>query len=374
MVLFIDDNESFRSTFKDVLATLGRQCDTAAGRTEAEELLNQRRSYGIVFVDIDLSGGVGPPYLQFELICRSIKRKMPDIPIVAVSGEKIDPDYMFALQQDHGVKGFLNKRKLSLEHVTTILEKLNGPATSDVARSDLVLLQQKIASAVVRLRIREGADGWEGGTAFMVSEHLALTARHNVPETMLGGHHTTMRAVHFDTVARPLVFALVAGYKQHDIAVLRLVDNPDRVFLGALQVAALPAAVSRLDAVRYWQGHKIARYGFPFNGAGQGDRWIVGMLHSGQPIEKIDLGSIHYGTEGGRTWRFRCLADNAHALQGISGGPMVDVDSGMVVGVQHSYEPADGDVSYVYGTPLCRLLSDWPGLITECGAVVLQPM
>jgi CheY-like chemotaxis protein len=365
MVLFIDDNESWRSTFKDVLATLGHQCDTARGRTEVERFLDQGRSYDIVFVDINLGGT--PPYLQFELICRSVKQRMPNTPIVAVSRKQNDPRFMFKLQQA-GVREFLHKDDLSLEHLKSILQMLNEPAAAETG------LQRKIARAVVRLRIREEPDGWEGGTAFMVSERLALTARHNVPETMLGGHDTMLRAVHFDTVARPLVFALVAGYREHDIAVLRLIDNPDGVFVSALQVAVLPAEVSRLDAVRYWQGHKIAIYGFPFHGPGQGDRWVLGMLHSGQPIEEIDLGSVHDGAESGRTWRFRCLADNAHALQGISGAPMVDVDSGMVVGVQHSYEPADADVSYVFGTPLCRLLSEWPDLITECGAVVLQPI
>lgn len=237
---------------------------------------------------------------------------------------------------------------------------------------DLDEARKAMARAVIRLDLGQTADGRrEVGTAFMVHPRLALTAYHNLPDALRSGEQKRLQGSHGGEV---LTFELIteAAVEQHDLAALRLTENPGRVSLGWLKAAWLPPDVSVQEASVFWHARRIAIYGFPVHGAGQADRWIVGTLHTGQPLEEIDLGEAFDKEPTGLTRRFRCVADNTADLPGISGAPMYDLEKRRVIGVETSYhEPSEG-VANVYGTPLCRLVDAWPEFAAECRGLELR--
>lgn len=383
-VLVVDDQALWRRAFSDALEAIGCRSDAVGDFNEATAALSRDR-YDLALVDIALERG--EPYLGFQTVCHFLKRNHPTVRIVAVTGKKdIDAGFMFHLHEC-GVEEFMSKEDLSLERLRALIASLQtkrvprrpsrtAPPTAS-PDLDLEELRRQIARAVVRLRIDEGTDGaWEGGTAFMVSRSVALTAYHNV-EAMVEGPQKEVTAV-LGGVRAPLTFELIreGTHRRHDIAALRLKRRPERTALGVLRTAWLPVGFPQHQARRFWASREIAIYGFPFfPGVGHSERWVVGMLHTGDPLEEIDLGKTYSGAALGTTLRLRCWADNAHELKGISGAPIWHVGLGRVIGVQHSYAPhahEDVDVRFVYGTPLCRLHEAWPGFLKECSGEILR--
>ncbi len=249
-----------------------------------------------------------------------------------------------------------------------------------MAHPDLNPIWRKLAAATVRVKIEIGqrSKSWEYGTAFMVSRELAVTADHNQPAAVRQGLANQVEAMFIDPATKQfheLVFEWLSLSHEdcslHDVALLRLKDRPAGCSLGYLQPALWPAELPSHDVLRVLSGRHVAVYGFPINsqGNGQEERRVVGVLHSGEPLKQETRYDEQSGDVVGLTEELRCKADNAHDLAGISGAPILDVVTGLVIGVQHSYRGGSDDL--VCGSPLGYLQAICPDFAAKTAATWL---
>jgi formylglycine-generating enzyme required for sulfatase activity len=249
-------------------------------------------------------------------------------------------------------------------------------------------IQERLGSCAFRLQSNPlNKKGWEWGTGFFVSPRIALTAWHNIPKRLIDGESGEVRGLYVDADEREhelrFRWERDASSSCHDIAVLRLTSEVKKI--AYLKAAMLPVDLSTKEMSRYWFGRVAVIYGFPFSRIGNGTRLLIGQFHAGQPVEELPCTDPETGetlrdpATGRHNWtvRLRVHAENAYELAGISGGPIVDVETGCVVGVEHSYKKHQrgDDPSYhmVYGTPLCRMASLWNDkLAAELGIAVLD--
>ncbi len=122
-ILVIDDDPNWREQFKDMLVDLGFEADTAAGIMEAKPLLSDRR-YALILLDVVLN----KPYsaLSVQQSWATLHRNHPDLPIVATTGEPLDPEEAFTLSK-FGAIDFIFKPKVQLpdfrRRILDILQK-----------------------------------------------------------------------------------------------------------------------------------------------------------------------------------------------------------------------------------------------------------
>jgi hypothetical protein len=136
----------------------------------------------------------------------------------------------------------------------------------------------------------------------------------------------------------------------------------------------------------FWRSRYVVVYGFPVQGAGSANRLVTGTIDASQPLQEIALLNSKTGRFTSTTLRFVIHGDSAYQLQGISGGPIYDVQSGTVIGVEHAYDfvqnqvalienarkqvvvVRDQETRLVYGTPLNFVQALWPEFAAECHA------
>jgi hypothetical protein len=106
----------------------------------------------------------------------------------------------------------------------------------------------------------------------------------------------------------------------------------------------------------------VCAFGFPFEQTGQGERFVDGNFDSTQPLVEVDKKSLA-GTgpkvTGMVEWLRFYGGERAKELQGISGAPILDRETGWVIGVEHRYVP---NLDIVYGTEIARLAKAWKNL------------
>src|SRR5262249_25437963 len=131
--------------------------------------------------------------------------------------------------------------------------------------------------------------------------------------------------------------------KLHDVGVLRLKARPRGCALGQLQPGLWPGDLPSNDVRRFLSGRRVAIYGFPITttGDGQEERPVVGILDSGSPLIPIDVKDDDEGNVLGISEQLRCHTDKTYQLYGMSGAPIVDTQTGLVIGVEHRYDPPD---------------------------------
>lgn len=220
---------------------------------------------------------------------------------------------------------------------------------------------ERMRRAVFRLRIEKNQQSgmWEWGTAFFVGQGIALTAYHNLPSDKSSGR-CDLTAFHQGEELRLTCFLDHSlCLPQGDIAVLELVGA---IPTGTawLELGFLPRHTPWRDRVRFLAGRSVCVFGFPFEQDSQVSKLVPGLIDSCQPLAERDWKEQHgegSGVVGLTEWLRIHTDDNANLLPGISGAPILDRETGLVIGVQHSYIPK---LKVVYGTELTPLAGIWP--------------
>jgi len=246
-----------------------------------------------------------------------------------------------------------------------------GPGTPSINGYDTVSLPGHMLSlvdalemmrrAVFRLRIEKNSEGmWEWGTAFFVGNKTALTAYHNLPSDQISSGRCVLSAFREGEWFN-LTFSVTHSLRESegDIAVLEL---SEAMPAGAahLNLGYVPDQIPRRDRVLTWAGRPVCAFGFPFQGASQEGRLVPGLIDSTQPLVECDWKEQRGrgpGVIGWTDWLRIHADDNATRLEGISGAPILDRETHLVIGVQHSYVPG---LKVVYGTELANLARVWP--------------
>lgn len=192
---------------------------------------------------------------------------------------------------------------------------------------------RRARNAMFRMPIEPAshAAGWWWGTGFFISpDGYAVTAYHNLPAVVSAQQGGSCNAVLQDGSKISLDYIPGTGDRERDIAFLR---TPSRgVDYSCLQAAVLGSGLGERDRIAFWAGRAVIVAGFPFNQNGQTEQMISGHLRGDLPFgieDEKDADAISVQVE-----RLRITADKKGSLGGISGGPVIDVETGMVVGVQ----------------------------------------
>ncbi len=120
-ILVVDDSKEWREQFQDILEVMGHEVDAVEGFDEAKGLLKLAR-YDLVVLDICLNES-DPCYVSFQKLCLFLRENNPELPVLAVSGEKIAPKFMFDLR-DQGVSDFVSKNDLMLSDFRKRVDEL----------------------------------------------------------------------------------------------------------------------------------------------------------------------------------------------------------------------------------------------------------
>jgi HEAT repeat protein len=165
------------------------------------------------------------------------------------------------------------------------------------------------------LRICDDA-GWTRGTGFLVTETLAVTCAHVVEACGAGPGGRVCVVFHRGGAARQAE-VLRDGWREpdgDDVAILSL--QPEG--------APLPEGVrpARLGSTRACKGHRMRALGFPPLGGGYDVAWAEGELRGVVPHPRK---------------RPMLQMDAQPILKGMSGAPVLDLETGRVVGMVNEY-------------------------------------
>ncbi|MDZ7392521.1 MAG: hypothetical protein ONB25_06485 [candidate division KSB1 bacterium] len=229
---------------------------------------------------------------------------------------------------------------------------------------DKVVEMLNRATFVIRL---EEAHKYRGrtyhywGTGFFFysqgEEVLALTADHNVRPCPTKNHFVG----YYKGGRIKLEWVREWSSERADIAAMRLTDCKADFDIETLPVAYLDPELPVRARRQFWAGRQVAIYGYPVRGevdnldAGKKlEGWLVdGEIDTAQPL----IDSI----EGETTvQRFNIHGSRIEGLGGISGAPVLERESGMVIGVEGSYVPCQdrADQAYVRGSEIAQLLEE----------------
>ncbi len=122
-VLVVDDEESIRTTVRDVLAKHGSEVDIAREGNEALAMVRQR-AYDLVITDIRMPG------LNGYEIFRAIKETHPDCPVMFMTGFGYDPNHTIIRAQPEGLAAVLYK-PFKVDELLTEVRSALSPRTVD---------------------------------------------------------------------------------------------------------------------------------------------------------------------------------------------------------------------------------------------------
>ena len=189
-------------------------------------------------------------------------------------------------------------------------------------------------SALFRISIerKNGLDWW--GTGFFISTAgHALTAFHNLPTQVREDGEGLVTASDRDGKKEySFKYVPLDGDQARDIALLRATDSQLPPLLTHLKIAALDDGVTEHARISFWAGRAVLVCGFPFNEQGQEEEPIAGHLRGDSPLG-MDDEKDGAGIEKQNEW-MRIVPDRSHDLPGISGGLVMDLETGLVVGVE----------------------------------------
>lgn len=236
-------------------------------------------------------------------------------------------------------------------------------------RDKLVSLQDALRllrSSTFKIRIERNHQGdWEWGTGFFISrvdgtvDGTALTVYHNLPELVRKNKKGLLDAFYRGSWYQfECLVAFSSPENQGDIAVLRLYHPPPGLIEG-LPIAYFDPSLPEHQRIQFWAGKPVCAFGFPCEQRGLGERFVDGNIDAGQPLVKIDLPDAYGYNIITTVERLRFLSLRAKELRCISGAPILDRETGLVVGVEDSYEES---LSVVYGSEIAWLVKTWPEL------------
>ena len=222
-----------------------------------------------------------------------------------------------------------------------------------------------------KIRIeRNEEENWEWGTGFFISpEGYALTAFHNLPGAVVQAESGNVDARYKGQwIQLECLVKYSLPEQEGDIALLKWLQ-PDRTILEHHHIAYLNPSLSRHERNQFWAGRPVSAFGFPFEERGQGERFVDGVIDAGQPISEIEEVSRSGGGPRiiGKVERIRFLGVRAQDLEGISGAPMLDRETGWVIAVQGSYAPGQ---NVAYGTEIAHLMKSWPELVNYAKSIM----
>jgi hypothetical protein len=215
-----------------------------------------------------------------------------------------------------------------------------------------------------RLRIEKNDEGaYEWGTGFFVSpEGHALTAFHNLPRDVLEAGEGRIAGFYAGReISLECLVSNSLREEEGDVAVLKWSDGPAHG-VDYIEIALLDQGSSPQHRSLYWAGRQVCAFGFPFEAEGLGERVVDGCIDTLQPLQVIDqveLGGCGPGITGTVEWLRFFAGERARQLEGISGAPVLDRETGQVVAVEHRYDP---DRRIIYITEVGRLARKWPAM------------
>jgi len=199
------------------------------------------------------------------------------------------------------------------------------------------------------------SSNWRG---FFISRcGYALTSSHNLPHALANTHAGKVEAHLRDGRMAVLDYVHMPGDEDRDIALLKR-DGATRAPLPFLVPGTLRSSASEAARIDFWRGRQVLVAGFPFGDRGQSEDFIHGHIPYDAPLgidDEKDCGGIRKEAE-----RLRIRADRYMNLQGISGGPVVDCQTGWVVGVQGGCDERRG---LALATELRRADPEWPSYV-----------
>jgi len=190
-------------------------------------------------------------------------------------------------------------------------------------------------------RVHDRANFW--GTGIFISPEYAVTADHN---PRLSDGRTLFRGRY---KSREIELEWVQNWSSEaaDIAMMRLAFKPDDVEVDSIPAVYLDPATPLDARRRYWAGRrKVVLFGYPYRGKGQQGWPIQGAIDADNPI----LDGVEHSREGfGDRIRFEyehlsIRGSGIKKLEGISGAGVLNVALGALIGVEHRYDPAKGEV------------------------------
>ena len=171
----------------------------------------------------------------------------------------------------------------------------------------------------------------DSGTGFVLARGLLITARDLIVE-----HNIGWRAVF--------------GAGVVDLAPLRSVERPPAIGMILLAMSEGPPPV-RVSWALPREGQRIAVVAYPAHGARVPDGLAALFLPVvGGGEQAIVTGTVRSVSDDGSAFEY-----DAWTLAGAAGGPVVDVDTGKVVGVHHSGRVRGDRTKIGIGVPLAFL-------------------
>lgn len=232
----------------------------------------------------------------------------------------------------------------------------------------------RLSRATMLLRLEKGdrpgrraATPAAWATAFFFTDTLAMTAAHNL---LLHHGGTTVRAIYKERFVE-LEWMRSWSDAEADVAVLRLKKRPDGIEIEPAQVAFLDPALPRAERGRFWAARTTVIFGYSLHGQSPEERRIDGMIDTELPIVDAFVGPYETSATAAPApvQRLRIKGMRIREPRGMSGAPVLDVESGHVVAVQSSYvpdDPADPDPGNSRATEIAWLIERVPELRQHC--------
>jgi hypothetical protein len=253
-----------------------------------------------------------------------------------------------------GDPGTNEPRRVRVWEVSRLYRRLEVPSgtiTSDVSA--------RARPALFRIPIEpvspDDSRHWWWGTGFFISAAgHALTAFHNLPAAVERARSGRVKAVDASRAEVSLDFVPTRGDKGRDVALLRACPE-HRPVSHYLPIAALEDGLSDQERARWWAARAVLVCGFPVNAHGHHEEAISAHVRGDAPfgIEDIAIeGRIVAQVE-----TLRIVPDRSMVLPGISGAPVIDLGTGLVMAVQAAW---DTDRGLILASELRTTTPAWP--------------
>jgi len=205
-------------------------------------------------------------------------------------------------------------------------------ATQQNLSAELLETYASTRPAVFRIHVDPdaGERGWVGSGFFISASGYALTAFHNIPFQVREQREGHVRGR--DSLGKPflLKFIPMVGDEDHDVALLQASEGGPRAHVS---LAAVRPDFSDRERIHFWAARKIQVLGFPLKDGKQVEDAISGFVSSDRP-----WGTVVETVNGVPTERIHITSEKTDDLHGISGGPVVDLETGLVVAVAEALE------------------------------------
>ena len=212
----------------------------------------------------------------------------------------------------------------------------------------------------VRIERRESDKQWLWGSGFFISKGgYALTAYHNLPAVVKSGKTEELYIFYQNKEIKLECRMELSLPEPQDIAVLKF-SGKALLAIDPIAMGYFNPSADTQERNRFWAGRPLCIVGYPFGEFGQMEKVVTGVAAALQPCVEEDIKKNYgrgKGVKGSIRW-LQMVGSPAECLEGISGAPVLDLRSGTIAGVQHSYRPGQ---SVIFGTEIAQLIAQMPG-------------